>query len=86
MPVQRYEILIRRRKRERLVRLDWHASVRLAEPPPIDHGLGIERTRIVCDDSLHLTDPRSQAACGSCGKSWCRACRPASCPRCGAAA
>jgi hypothetical protein len=27
MPVQRYEILIRRRKRERLVRLDWHASV-----------------------------------------------------------
>ena len=86
VPVQRYDILIKRRKGERVVRVDWHAAVRLAEPPPIDHGLGLERTRIVCDDSLHLTDPSSQAACGSCDKAWCRACRPASCPRCGAAA
>jgi hypothetical protein len=86
VPVQRYEVLIRRRKGERLVRLDWHSAVRLAEPPPIDHGLGLERTRLVCDDRLHLTDTASQAPCPSCGKSWCRACQPASCPRCGAAA
>jgi hypothetical protein len=86
VPVQRYEVLIKRRKGERLVRLDWHPAVRLAEPPPIDHGLGLDRTRLVCDDRLHLTDPAGQAPCPSCGKAWCRACQPASCPRCGAAA
>src|ERR1700736_3822859 len=36
VPVHRYEILIKRRKGERLVRLDWHKAMRLAEPPPID--------------------------------------------------
>jgi hypothetical protein len=84
VPVHRYEILIKRRKGERLVRVDWHAALRLAESPPIDHGLGLERTRLVCDDRLHLTDVGSQAPCHSCGKAWCRACNPSSCPRCGA--
>src|SRR5271166_1073285 len=83
VPVRRYEVLIKRRKGERLVRLDWHPAVRLAEPPPIDHGLGLERTRLVCDDRLHLTDPAGQAPCPSCAKPWCRACHPTSCPRCG---
>jgi hypothetical protein len=86
VPVHRYEILIRRRKGERLVRLDWHPAVRLAELPPIDHGLGLERTRLVCDDRLHLTDPGGQAPCPSCARPWCRACQPGSCPRCGSAA
>jgi hypothetical protein len=85
VPVQRYDVLIRRRKGERLVRVDWHPAVRLAEPPPIDYGLGLDRTRLVCDDRLHLTDPDGQAPCPSCGKPWCRACQPASCPRCGVA-
>jgi hypothetical protein len=57
VPVQRYDVLIRRRKGERLVRVDWHPAVRLAEPPPIDYGLGLDRTRLVCDDRLHLTHP-----------------------------
>jgi hypothetical protein len=82
VPVQRYEVLIRRRKGERLVRLDWHPAVRLAELPPIDLGLGLDRTRLVCDDLLHLTDAASQAPCPTCGKAWCRACQPAACPRC----
>ena len=86
VPVQRYEVLIKRRKSERLVQLDWHSAVRLAEPAPLDHGLALERTRLVCDDRLHLTDLGGQAPCRSCAKSWCRACQPASCPRCGAAA
>jgi hypothetical protein len=82
VPVQHYEVLIKRRKGERLVRLDWHPAVRLAEPPPCDWGAGVERTRLVCDDKLHLTEPAGQAPCPSCGKAWCRACHPA-CPRCG---
>ena len=31
VPVQRYEVLIKRRKGERFIRLDWHPAVRLAE-------------------------------------------------------
>jgi hypothetical protein len=85
LPVQRFDVLIRRRKGERLVRLDWHPLARLAEPPPCDWGLGINRTRLVCDDALHLTEPAGQAPCASCGKAWCRACHPAACPRCGQA-
>jgi hypothetical protein len=85
-PVQRYEVLIKRRKSERIIRIDWHPAVRMIEPPPCDWGLGVERTRLVCDDHLHLTDPSGQAPCASCGKAWCRACHSAACPRCGRAA
>jgi hypothetical protein len=86
VPVQRFEVLIRRRKGERRMRLDWHPLVRMMEPPPCDWGLGIERTRLVCDEKLHLTEPAGQAPCPSCAKGWCRACHPARCARCGAAA
>src|SRR5258708_37332028 len=82
LPVQRLEVLIRRRKGERLIRLDWDQSVRLAETPLCEWGLGLDRTRLVCDEKLHLTEPAGQAPCPSCGKAWCRACHPASCPRC----
>jgi hypothetical protein len=82
VPVQRFEVLIRRRKGERVVRLDWHPLVRTAEPPLCEAGLGLDRVRLVCDDKLHLTDPAGQAPCVSCGKPFCRACFPAACPRC----
>jgi hypothetical protein len=83
VPVHRYEVLIKRRKGERLVRLDWHAAVRSPEPPVCEFGLGLDRARLVCDERLHLTDAAGQAPCPSCGKAWCRACDPAKCPRCG---
>jgi hypothetical protein len=82
VPVQRFEVLIRRRKGERVVQLDWHPLVRAAEPPLCEAGLGLERVRLVCDEKLHLTDPAGQAPCASCGKPFCRACFPAACPRC----
>jgi hypothetical protein len=83
VPVQRLEVMIRRRKGERLIQFDWHPSARLAEAPPCDWGLGLGRVRLVCDEKLHLTEPAGQAPCVACGKAWCRACHPASCPRCG---
>jgi hypothetical protein len=85
-PVYRYEVRIKRRKGERIVRVDWHRAARMMEPPPCDWGVGLERLRLVCDEQLHLTDMAGQASCTSCGKPWCRACRPAACPRCGQAA
>ena len=85
VPVQRFDVLIRRRKGERLVQLDWHPLVRMAEPPLCEAGLGLDRVRLVCDDKLHLTEPAGQEPCPSCGKPFCRACSPAACPRCGQA-
>lgn len=85
LPVQRFNVLIRRRKRERLIQLDWHPMARMAEPPPCNWGVGLDRVRLVCDDKLHLTEPAGQAPCPSCAKAWCRACHPGRCPRCGQA-
>jgi hypothetical protein len=82
LPVQRLEVLIRRRKGERLIRLDWDQAARRAELPPCEWGLGLDRVRLVCDEKLHLTEPAGQAPCPSCGKPWCRACHPLSCTRC----
>jgi hypothetical protein len=83
VPVHRYHVLIKRRKGERLVRIDWHPALRMIEPPPCDWGPGVGRTRLLCDEQLHLTDPSGQTPCRSCGKAFCRACHPAACPRCG---
>jgi hypothetical protein len=82
VPVQRFEVLIRRRKGERLIRLDWHALVKAAELPLCEAGLGRDRVRLVCDDKLHLTDVGGQVPCAACEKPFCRACFPAGCPRC----
>lgn len=85
VPVQRLDVLIRRRKGERTIQLDWHPLVKAAEPPLCEAGFGRGRVRLVCDDKLHMTEPEGQAPCSSCGKAFCRACFPAICPRCGQA-
>jgi hypothetical protein len=82
VPVQRFEVLIRRRKGVRMIRLDWHPLVRTLERPLCEAGLGLDRVRLVCDDKLHLTDPAGHGPCDSCGKPFCRACLPLGCPRC----
>ena len=82
VPVQRFEVAIRRRKLERLIQLDWYPLVRFAEPPACDWGLGLSRTRLACDEKLHLTEAEGQGPCSSCGKPWCRACHPVKCPHC----
>jgi hypothetical protein len=79
-PVHRYELLIKRRKGERTIAIDWHPAARLMELPPCDWGAGGGRARLVCDERLHLTDAAGEP-CPSCGKPWCRAC-DAACPRC----
>ncbi|MCP3441288.1 hypothetical protein [Bradyrhizobium sp. CCGUVB14] len=82
VPVQRFEVLIRRRKGQRMIRLDWHPLVRTLERPLCEAGPGLDRVRLVCDDNLHLTDTAGHAPCNSCGKPFCRACFPQGCPRC----
>jgi len=62
VPVQRFEVLIKRRKGERLIRIDWHPLVRAVEPPLCEAGLGLDRVRFVCDDKLHLVAPTRDEA------------------------
>jgi hypothetical protein len=80
-PVWRHSLLVKRRKGERTIALDWHRAARRMEPPPSDWGCDHGRERFVCDEQLHLTDPAGQGPCTGCGKAYCRACHP-SCPRC----
>lgn len=85
-PVIRHELLIKRRKGERLVSMDWHPVARCMELPPTDWGSGLGHERVVCDDHLHLTGKAGRVPCSTCSKVWCRACHPDACPRCHRAA
>jgi hypothetical protein len=85
VPVQRLEVLIRRRKGERVIQIDWRPLVRSAELPVCEWGPGLSSARLVCDERLHLTEPAGQDPCPGCAKPFCRACHPTECPRCGKA-
>lgn len=81
-PVHRLNLLIKRRKGERKISLDWNPLVRKLEPLPCEWGYTTETARIVCDDALHLVSPAGHAPCATCGKEYCRACHPRQCPKC----
>ncbi|MGH7044494.1 MAG: hypothetical protein ACREFY_20510 [Acetobacteraceae bacterium] len=82
-PVQRFSVLLRRRKAERRIELDWNPLARRLEAPACATGAA-ERPRLLCDDALHLLAPAGLAPCPNCARPFCRACH-ARCPRCGAA-
>jgi len=82
MPVQRVEILIRRRKGERRITLDWNPLARKLDIPPCEYSYTQSPVRLACDDRLHLTCPAAQAPCADCAKAYCRACHPLQCPKC----
>ena len=86
MPVQRIALMLRRRKGERLVHVDWNPLARRLEFLPCEFGHTADRTRLVCDDALHLVSPAGLAGCDRCAKPYCRACHPEHCPKCGHAA
>lgn len=81
-PVQRINLLIKRRKGERKLALDWNPLLRKLEPLPCEWGYAKDPVRIVCDDALHLVSPAGHAPCTDCGKEYCRACHPRQCPKC----
>jgi hypothetical protein len=85
MPVQRLTLLVRRRKGERQIAMDWNPLARKLEPPPCEWSYTAEVTRLVCDEALHLVSPPAHASCAQCGKAYCRVCQPRHCPKCGQA-
>ena len=85
MPVQRFTVQIRRRKADRTIYLDWNPLARRLESPVCEFSFSAERPRLACDDALHLVVPAGLAPCTGCGRSFCRACHPLGCPKCGSA-
>lgn len=85
MPVVRLEVLVRRRKAERVVWLDWNRLARRLESPPCEDSFAPERPRLACDDAVHLVSAGGLAPCPGCGKPYCRACHRGGCPKCGTA-
>ena len=82
-PVQRLELLIKRRKGERKFSLDWNPLVRTLEPLPCEWSATAEKGRMICDDKLHCVSLPGHAPCEKCNKEYCRACYPLRCPKCG---
>lgn len=83
MPVQRFDITLKRRKGTRSFGLDWNPLARKLEQPPCEFSHASSRSRNVCDEALHLVSVDASGPCANCGKSYCRACYPNSCPKCG---
>jgi hypothetical protein len=82
--VHRFTVQIRRRKADRVIRLDWNPLARALEPPACEFTASTHRPRLVCDDALHLVVPAALAPCATCSRTFCRACHPQHCPKCGA--
>jgi hypothetical protein len=83
MPVHRLTVQIRRRKAERTLIMDWNTYLRRLEPALCEASFSTERPRLVCDAALHLVAPTGLAPCEGCGRSYCRACHPHKCEKCG---
>lgn len=82
-PVHRLTVQLRRRKAERVLAMDVTAGARHLEVPPCEATWSTERPRLVCDEALHLLCAAGLAACGGCGRPYCRACHTHHCPKCG---
>lgn len=82
MPVQRFDLIIKRRKARRQLQLDWNLVLRKLDTPPCEHTFTQEAARVVCDERLHLVSPAAHGPCANCQKPYCRACHPRKCPKC----
>lgn len=81
MLVRRFDLIVKRRKKERRLQLDWNPLTRKLERPMCEYTHGEASSYIVCDDALHIVSPESHSACNDCGKDYCRACHRSRCPR-----
>ncbi|MBO0799763.1 MAG: zinc ribbon domain-containing protein [Blastocatellia bacterium] len=81
--VKRVELIVKRRKGERKLALDWNPIARQLDPLPCEWSFTAEGSRVVCDDQLHIVSQEGHGPCPQCGREYCRACSPRRCPKCG---
>jgi hypothetical protein len=82
-PVHRVTLVIKRRKGERKLAMDWNPIARALDPLPCEWSFVSAGPRVVCDDQLHIVSVEGHAPCVQCGKEYCRVCSPRRCPKCG---
>jgi hypothetical protein len=82
MPVRRVAVSVLRRKSSRQSHLDWNPMARRLDHLPCESCFCSPRVYCVCDDRLHWVCPSCLSPCPSCGKEFCRACHPMTCPKC----
>jgi hypothetical protein len=82
LPVQRFELVLLRRKGERRFHLDWNPMARRLESPLCEATFTAEAGRMICDEALHVVSRQALGPCPHCSKPYCRACHPLKCPKC----
>jgi hypothetical protein len=75
--VQRVSLVIKRRKGERKLALDWNPIGRQLDPLPCEWNFVAEGARVICDDQLHIVSPAGHEPCPQCGKEYCGSVRRA---------
>ena len=81
-PVRRLGFNILRRKGVRPYHLDWSALSHHLDELPCEGCGRPSPSHAICDDRLHILCGNCLASCPECGKPYCRACHPKTCPRC----
>jgi hypothetical protein len=82
MPVNRIGLLLMRRKGKRQYHLDYNHLSRRMDSLSCEACGASTASHALCDERLHILCPACFAACGACGKEYCRACHPMKCPSC----
>lgn len=83
LPVRRFHFEIRRRKGVRETSLDWNPLSKKLDPLCCDACCLAVKSALVCDDQLHVLCKLCMPECVNCRKSYCVACHPQGCPKCG---
>ncbi len=78
-----WNIEIKRRAKTRSFLVSFNPLLRHIDPLPCEACFYPRRPYYVCDDRLHIVCQRCWGSCSSCLKSYCLACHPRHCPKCG---
>ncbi len=80
---QVFWLLIKRRKETRSFPLTYNPILGSLDSLPCEVCFYPRRGHLVCDDRLHIICKQCFDPCCQCGKTYCGACHPKGCPRCG---
>lgn len=77
-----FRLTLKRRLATRSFSVTYNPLLKKLDPLPCEGCWRPRHRAWLCDEQLHVLCDDCFAACPTCGKPWCRACRPAGCPRC----
>jgi len=75
LPVREISARIIRKKAERAAKFHWNPRLDALESPWCEACFGRAWPLLLCDDRVHFLCKSCLAPCGSCGRTFCRACQ-----------